>query len=153
MYLCWCNKPIHKSTKSFPPRFKKFNNTFFFQRDVHAKRSFCWPKATKVLLYKCCKAANVQSSRVIEPYFIYTVGLRGWRDCYDRCCTVSENAWFLERCCSLHQLWENISTLGNWDFFFSPMRRHEDFTETENCACMVQTNRRKKRGGELFFNF
>ena len=91
---------------------------FFFQRDVHAKRSFCWPKATNVLRYKCCKAANVLSSRVIEPYFIYTVGLRGWRDCDDRCYTVSENTWFLERCCSLHQLWKNICTLGNWDFFF-----------------------------------
>ena len=123
---------------------------FFFQRDVHAKRSFCWPKATKVLRYKCCNAANALSSRVIEPYFIYTVGLRGWRDCYDRCCTVSENTWFLGRCCSLHQLWKNISTLGNWDFF-SRMGRHEDFTESENCACMVQINRTKKRGGEVFF--
>ena len=143
MYLCWCNKPIHKSTKSFPPRFKKFNNTFFFQRELHAKRSFCWPKATNVLLYKCCKAANVLSSRVIEPYFIYTVGLRGWRDCYDRCCTVSENAWFLERCCSLHQLWENISTLGNWDFFFSyapAWRLHWNWK-----LCMYGTNKQKKK--------
>lgn len=89
----------------------------FLQRDVLAKRSFSWPTATNVLRYKCCKAANVLSLRVVEPYFIYTAGLRGWRDCYDHCCTVSENAWFLERCCSLHQLWKNISTLANWDLF------------------------------------
>ena len=36
---------------------------------------------------------------------------------------------------------------------FSRMRRHEDFTESENCACMVQINRTKKRGGEVFFYF
>ena len=115
---------------------------FFFQRDVHAKRSFCWPKATNVLRYKCCKASNILSSRTILHLHWWPAWLAGllwsllhsiWK------CLVFRKMLFLV------SVMENISTLGKW-FFFSRMRQHEDFTETENCACMVQINRRKKRG-------
>lgn len=74
MYVCWCNKPVHKSTKLFSEQLEKFNNIYiFFNKTFRQKEASADIKQEKFCVTNVAKqqaATNALSSlslRTVSP--------------------------------------------------------------------------------------